>query len=206
MVSYSRKDEESLLKTGREIRNIIAMAVGEITKAYKEKYGREPDWDEVQYIVRSCLEDLGGNGQVKGAQEALETVRGEPNGHRNKESSDFLNEGGEETEGQRGYLHRVKNMEEARRIAEEVIESGMHYRIPSCDMMVHTDGEMVSLQEEQFLSDGTKVIGRSYIYENHDEAIESVARMLLEIAKDWKDGVVISKEDTHSERSNGDIH
>ncbi len=79
-------------------------------------------------------------------------------------------------------IRRIVTMDEARKVAHEMVHSSRKYKIPSCEMRVTRDGSQISLREEQVLSDGTKIMGRFYTYDKDEEAEESIANILWESA------------------------
>ncbi len=164
-----------------EALDTMRKAIGEVVSEFELKFGREPSAEEVRSLVDECIAKLN-LGETTGAK----------SGH--AESGAF-NQGGENSEAGRRpvpkpALRHVGSIEEARKIAAEIVESSKPYRISSCEMRVLKDGESVSLHEEQILSDGTKIMGRLFTYDTHEEAIDAVSKILWESALERNGGSI----------------
>jgi hypothetical protein len=164
----------------------IRSAFDKICEEYETKLNRKPTNEEIDTIIKAALANVMG-GQLFDQQEG--------------NAAQPANEGdcggtGHSCMAEKPCTCKIPTFEAATSVAGEIVKGNRHCRFISGEMRVENDGETISLMEEQVLSDGTRILGRSFSFDSSDEAIEAVAKMLWESAKSQGEASVVIRSES----------
>jgi hypothetical protein len=192
MNRQSINEKDAALAIQHEAVKEIRSALDKISSDYERKLNRKPTIQELDTMIKGALEALESQ-QAANRQEGQVSQCQDAEG----ESSRI----GYSCMADKPCTCRISSFEAAERIADEIVKGTRQCRFISGEMRVESDGETTSLTEEQVLSDGTRILGRSFTFDSRDEAIEAVAKILWESAKLFSDASVLTPSESQESDS-----
>lgn len=170
----SVNENNAVLAAQHEAVKEFRSALDRILVNFERELERKPTAGEIEAIIQKALEEM-----------RVENPYGQPESRRLQCPC----QDGENYEREYSCLAdkpctcTISSFEAATLIADQIVRGNRRCRFISGEMYVENDGETITLTEELLLSDGTRILGRSFTFDNNNEAVDAVAKILWESAK-----------------------